>query len=223
MKKQDGAAMIVVMCVMVVTVALSLALLLSASVMLNNANRANRKEQCRITAISVSDALKERILSYEYRGEDGFPSNEPSGIRETGEAKEKLEMKLQTIVTNAWYSYDPSAIGVEKLQKQGKDTFTYVQKENPDSKLPGTTTLKLYWMDETDENLKTLDRNKIEEAAEKFQSVVLYVEVTNTVGEESSTIISLFHPLPGKIDEKKKVWESWSWVYDGRGWEGGDS
>ena len=59
--RNKGAAMIVVLCIMAVLMALSLAVLLSASVVMGNAQKAATREQCRLTAITFSEALEEKL------------------------------------------------------------------------------------------------------------------------------------------------------------------
>lgn len=228
MKKhgREGSAMIMVMCMMIVAVALSLVLLLTASILVSNATRSNNKEQCRINAVSVSDVLIEEITSFTYDETDGDGSVPP--LKDASEKDTTLKGKLKTVVTSEWYAYNPNAGELEKLETKGKDYFTYeLQTEG----LPGETVLELYWVDETDENLKKLDMSKPSEAMSYFQSVLLYVKVTSTVGEESSTIISQFQPVvqsksaadPTGNPETDKAWESWSWKYIGHEWERGNS
>lgn len=201
-KNQQGVAMVVVMVTMLCVTALCLALLLTASVMMMNAVRTNQKEQCRITAVSVSQALVEQVKGYSYHG---APSSQ-------ADKESSLDKKLQTVATAQWYAYDKDASTVEQIQTRGKDYFTY---ELTDSQLPGKTVLELYWIDESGE-LNNLTPEQIEERSESFQSLVLYAKVTNTTGRESSTIINKFMPVV------ETDW-SWKWVYMGREWERSDS
>lgn len=222
-KRQEGSAMVVVMCVMIVTVALSLSLLLTSSVLINNAIRSNDKEQCRINAITVSDVLIQEIKAfapYTAADENGvFPSN----MTNKGE---NLRAKLKTVVTTEWYAYDANAGTLGQLETRGKDYFSY---EIELDGLPGTTRLDMYWIDETGDQLRKLDMEDQEEAAGLFGNVVLYLKVTSTVGRESSTIISKFYPLvqmnseKAETDGEKKTWASWSWKYLGHDWERGVS
>lgn len=207
-KRQEGSAMIIVMCVMVITMALALSLLLISSVMMMNATRANQKEQCRITAVSVSEVVIEEIKKFEYTGSP-IPSPTKTG----------LEGKLQTVGTTEWYAYDKYAGSIEQIMKKDKDYFSY---ELSGTDLPGKTVLSLYWINESG-----LDITNPEDEVKAFRSLVLYVKVTNTVGEESATILSSFHPLVNKgKDENGNEDETigdWFWEYDGHQWERGDS
>lgn len=214
-RRQSGSAMIVVMCVMVVVVALSLVLLLTASILVTNATRSNTKEQCRINAISVSNVLIEEITSLEYDDTDGSarPTEHAEGKDDT------LKGKLNTVATSAWYAYKPDAGDLEKLETNEKDRFTYELKTEG---LPGKTVVELYWKDETDGELKELNKKDPQEAADKFQSVLLYVVVTSTVGQESSTIISTFNPNT-PVMNGDGTWKSWNWQYSGHEWERGNS
>lgn len=224
-KRREGSAMIVVMCVMIVTVALSLALLLTASVLVNNAIRANDKEQCRINAVSVSDALVDAISKFDvYSAADANGTPEPSWNMPGRDSD--LRAKLKTVVTSEWFAYDESAGTLGQLETKGKDYFTYEMELDG---LPGTTRLEMYWLDETGEQLKKLDMTDQETAAGIFGNVILYLKVTSTVGKESSTIMSKFHPLvntePVTMDDGTESgrWTYWSWEYMGREWERGVS
>ena len=224
-KRQEGSAMIMVMCVMIIAVALSLVLLLTASILVSNAARSNNKEQCRINALSVSDVLIQEIESFTYNGTDGDGYVPPS--KDASDKDSTLKGKLKTVVTSEWYAYNPNAGELEQFENNGKDYFTY---ELTPGGLPGVTSVDLYWVDETDENLKKLDMKRPVEAASYFHSVALYLKVTSTVGEESSTIISRFQPIvKTKLiettgnPELDEAWESWTWKYIGHEWERGNS
>lgn len=237
-KKREGSAMIVVVCVMIVAVALSMALLLTASILINNAIRTSNKEQCRINSISVSDLLMKEIDLIRYDGSEETGSlhnlvtaedfNAYVPPRSDAEGRNHtLAGKLKTVVTNEWYAYNPDAGILEQLETSEKDYFTY---DLGDCGLPGETTVELYWIDESDYNLKNLDMSQPFDAAEKFQSVLLYLKVTSTVGEESSTIISTYQPVVNtkRMDDtgdvlQDEAWEYWEWKYRGHEWERGDS
>lgn len=224
-KRQEGSAMIVVMCVMVVTVALSLALLLTSSVLVNNANRANDKEQCRINAVSVSEALLYEIDNFpEYTKADANGEAQPSA--EMPGREDDLRAKLKTVVTTEWFAYNEKAGTLGQLETKGKDYFTYdITMEG----MPGTTRLEMYWIDETGEELRKLDMTDPVAASGTFGSVILYLKVTSTVGRESSTIISRYQPLvqlepsSDADDTEGRQWESWKWKYLGHEWERGAS
>ena len=237
-KNQKGSAMIVVICVMVVAVALSVTLLLTASILINNAIRSGNKEQCRINAITVSELLIEEIGNIRYDGlEDLAPGESLTTAKDFNHhvpplsnaagRGDTLAGKLKTVVTKEWYSYDPDAGTLGQLDTSGKDFFTYWLE---DCGLPGETKLELYWMDESGENLKNLDMGKPFDAADKFQNLILYIKVTSTVGEESSAIISTFNPVVQRdvmgetgdpaLDE---AWTAWMWNYRGHEWERGNS
>lgn len=223
-KRQEGSAMIVVMCVMVMACALSLALLLSSSVLIRNAQRANQKEQCRITAVSVSDLLKQEIAGV--GSEPGYVYEELPKPNPENKGN-SLKDKLQSVLTTEWYSYDKHAGTSDKILKGSKAYFSY---ELTGGDLPGSTVADFYWIDETGENLKELDFDDLETASGLFQSLKLYVKVTSTVGEESSTILSVYHPVVNTQSEEASgtgqetvKWVNWTWQYDGRDWERGDS
>lgn len=213
-RNNQGSALIVVLCVMAFAVALSLTLLLTASALVTNAARSNNREQCRIAAVSVSDLLADEItknIRYDGAGE--------SGIRPDSQAEGKatsLKGRLKTVCTSAWYAYQQSQGTIANLRT---DSFTYQLTEGT---IPGKTTVRLYWNDEIEDGLQISDGSEPEEVMESFEdSVVLYVEVTNSLGNESCTVISMFKPYFDKNTEvNAEGWHPWSWHYEGHKWEG---
>lgn len=222
-KRQEGSAMVVVMCVMIVTVALSLSLLLTSSVLINNAIRSNDKEQCRINAITVSDALVNEIKKIE---KDRYTDADNGVLPSVMADREKnLRAKLKSVTTNEWYAYDVNAGTLGQLGTRGRDYFTY---DVVLDGLPGTTRLDMYWINAKGEPLPKLDilvKEDPNEAAEEFSNVMLYLKVTSTVGRESSTIISTFYPIPDPEEREngEGTWKNWYWQYSGHEWERGAS
>lgn len=208
-KHQEGAAMIVVMCVMVVAVALSLALLLSASVVATNAVRSSRREQCRILAVSVSEAFCKEVESYENSGH--FSS-------EQEEEMMPLQEILKSVATAEWPSHDASA--KDGLDWEKRNVICY---ELDSTVLPGETMAELYWTDEGEEAVMDLDLEDLEEVAGLFSRITLYVKVTSTIGEESCSVINCFQPGGVKTDIAESTESDWKWIYIGHEWEGGDA
>lgn len=95
-KEQRGAAMVVVLCVMAVFLALSITILLSASVALNSAKQNVLSEQCRIQAVTFSDLVDDAM-------ED---------------TKSELGNYLKKKMTAGWEAYQENGqdTAVEKLQ-----------------------------------------------------------------------------------------------------------
>lgn len=242
-KRQEGSALIVVLCVMVVTMALSLSLLLAASVSIQNANRANNKEQCRVNAVSVSNVLIEEIKTFRYGDtlsedtynydtmpDEGETAADPDNYKRPIAPNEQLRDKLQTVNTSSWYAYNSSAGQIESWVTSGQQEYTYVL-DTEGGVLPGTTKVTMYWVNENEDNEKCPDAFHPEEAQGWFMGIKLYLRVTSTVGEESSVIISCFKPTvnlgdipvdPSNPDSQHK-WASWSWDYLGHEWERGTS
>ena len=210
-KRQEGSAMILVMCVMVVIVALVMSLLLSASVLIMNANRSNQKEQCRIAAISMSEVLCDEILL------NGNYTTAPSAEGQAGTSSE-LANKLHTVFSSAWLQYHSDAGTVQQIQIEARGIYRYEMKNE---NMPLTETkVEMYWT-----QAEELDRNPedtIQELIEKFEDVTLYVKVTCIVGEEASTIISAYKPYTDSTEIPDKEDFSWKWAFDGPVWEGSE-
>lgn len=239
-KRQDGSAMIVVVCIMVMTTALCLALLLTASVSIQNANRANNKEQCRVNAVSVSNVLIEEIKTFRYGDTLSTETMDydtvldtteadmnPVGYKRPIEPDKELRDKLQTVNRSSWYAYNSDLGSLESWATKGKREYTYILQG--EEALPGNTVVSLYWVDENEEGTERPDEGDPETAATWFEGIKLYVKVTSTVGEESSTIISSFQPSveTGTVktpDGSSQIkWTSWEWDYQGHEWERGES
>lgn len=209
-KHQEGAAMIVVMCVMVVAVALSLALLLSASVVVTNAVRSSRREQCRILAVSVSEAFCKEVESYQ---NPGHASSEQE------EEMIPLQEILKSVATAEWPSYDASAKDGPDWEK--RNVICY---ELDSTVLPGETVAELYWTEEDEEAVMDLDlEDDLEGVAGLLSGITLYVKVTSTIGEESCSVINCFQPGGVKTDIAESTGSDWKWIYIGHEWEGGDA
>lgn len=209
-QNQKGSAMIVVMCVLVLTMALGLALLLTASVLIRNAVRSNDKEQCRINAVTISDLLIEKIGNIEYSVENGYDADKIMPIFDAAGANDSLEGKLKTIWTRNWKYYSED-LGVLETLNEKERLFTY--KLDEDCGLPGSTKAEFYFVSESRLNLEDY-KGREEEAVSDFGDIILYVKVTSTVGEETASIINSFKPTV------KSEWESWRWNNRGRVWEG---
>lgn len=204
-KRQEGSAMVLVMCVMVVVMALSFALLLSASVLSMNAIRSNQKEQCRIAAISVSDALRDEIETH------GKYTTRP---REGGNTS-TLAGKLHTVFSTDWIRYQRGVGTIQQIQIDTRGVYHY---EMTHEDMPSTkTTVQMYWEQEEEEDPNPEDEIQVVE--EKLRGVTLYIKVTCQVGEEASTITSIYSPESIKYNESGDDF-SWEWSYEGHDWEG---
>ena len=79
-KRQEGSAMVVVMCVMLITTILCLELLLAASASARNIRRIGERTQCRVNAYSVSGVLIDEITGAPEYGD----VTEDGALREDG-------------------------------------------------------------------------------------------------------------------------------------------
>ncbi|PWJ73793.1 UNVERIFIED_CONTAM: hypothetical protein C7383_111129 [Murimonas intestini] len=128
--RNKGAAMIVVLCIMAVLMALSLAVLLSASVVMGNAQKAATREQCRLTAITFSEALEEK-LTEDY--DDPTFKVENEGIR---------TYLREAISSKQWLYYNEAEAG-HNSKKAVTRSFTV---ENlPSDSAYGDIAVDMYW------------------------------------------------------------------------------
>ncbi|MGL5435368.1 MAG: hypothetical protein ACRDBO_08235 [Lachnospiraceae bacterium] len=211
---RNGYVMILVMVVMGLVISLCLALLMSVSLLMASARTAGQKEQSHIYAVSLSRAFRERT--------EGFSYTNPPG-KNLNSRKTSLQARLQTAATLSW---------------QSGEILTY---ELESDALQGSTTVAMYWLDSNNSltELEITDSGDMAEAAEEFAGVRLYVTVTNTIGKDSSSVITVYRPNihtkiihvegadangDGQPDsrEERTVWTGWQWIYDGQSWEGSD-
>ena len=98
---QEGIAMIIVVCIMAVLVMMSLALLLAASVMTQNAGRVKDQEQSRILAVSLADELEKELTVT------------PSQHEKTPDAGTILEFINSQILSESWSSGEEQTFSLD--------------------------------------------------------------------------------------------------------------
>ena len=129
---KEGIAMIIVVCIMAVLVMMSLALLLAASVMTQNAGRVKDQEQSRILAVSLADELEKELTVT------------PSQHEKTSDAGTILEFVNSKIISGSWpsgeeqtFSLDSSALNLSN-ELSAQVTLSWEEGEN------GCTDASLY-------------------------------------------------------------------------------
>ena len=129
---QEGIAMIIVVCIMAVLVMMSLALLLAASVMTQNAGRVKDQEQSRILAVSLADELEKELTVT------------PSQHEKTPDAGTILEFVNSKIISESWpsgeeqtFTLDSSALN-QSNELSAQVTLSWEEGEN------GCTDASLY-------------------------------------------------------------------------------
>lgn len=131
---QKGYTMIVVMCLMCLFVALSLSILLSATLIVSRANQSFAQEQSRISAITFSEWLKGQL------------GTDPGESAFCAKINEQLE-------DPSWLDYDPGTVG-HGASETIKKTDAVLQPDDPafpaDEKF-GHISTQVYW--------ETSDRN----------------------------------------------------------------
>lgn len=153
--KNKGVAMIVVLCIMAVLMALSLAIILSASVVMGNAQKAAIREQCRLTAITFSEALEEK-LTEDY--DDPTYKLENEGIR---------TYLREAISSNEWLYYNEAEAGHSSKKAV---TRSFSVDGLPEDSAYGDITVDMYW--ESDGTIA------IEDEELKYSNSILAVAVT---------------------------------------------
>lgn len=172
-KRQEGSAMVVVMCVMLITTILCLELLLAASASARNIRRIGERTQCRVNAYSVSGVLIDEITGAPEYGD----VTEDGALREDGNS---VRSQLQT--------------AFHKIENGERRLGEKLEYELAPGTLPGETMVDLYWLDEGGDTDETSEEIRSVDAFSRPENAVLCLKVTSTVGGESSTVYSYFKP-----------------------------
>lgn len=127
-KKNSGAAMIAVLCIMAIFVTLCLAMLLTSSVLLNRAYKTGYQEQCRVSAVTMSKELEQELRD-EDPAADSFYSSVTTQIQYYLNGTDK-----------SWPYLNTNELG-HGVKSGVYKTYTM---ENPNDET-GTINLELYW------------------------------------------------------------------------------
>lgn len=192
--KNRGEAMIVVLCIMAVLMALSLAMLLSASVVMGNAQKSFIREQCRLTAITFSEALEEK-LTEEY--DDALFGIENEGLR---------RFLRDAISTGQWDYYNEGKAGHNSKKAV---THSYNLNGLDEDSAYGDIKVDMYW--EWDEE-KAVDKEAL-----KFSNSILSVNVTCEYKGQTQKIKSQYtlkcqYESSVSAEEGEEPPVSWNWV-----------
>lgn len=194
--QKKGEAMIVVLCIMAVLMALSLAMLLSASVVMGNAQKSFIREQCRLTAITFSEAIEEK-LTEDY--DDALFGLENEGLR---------RYLRDVISTGQWKYYNEGEAG-SSSKKAVTHSFKVQGLENSEGDSPyGDISVDMYW--EWD-GTKAVGEGEL-----KYSNSILGVNVTCSYKGQTQKVKSQYS-LKCQYEESvvegdAKPPVSWTWV-----------
>lgn len=190
-KKNEGVTTIVVVCVMAVIMTLALGLLLSASVLLNTAQKTAAKEQCRILAVSFSDEVRKELISSEYQYDS--QSSETAGRVEKTGASPLWHYIKQSISEGSWPYYNEAE---GSLHNKENAWYTFTMQPAGAASQIADTKITLYWEPDSD--------NKI--------PARLITRVTVTVKEQSCTITDTYELSANGSQD----YSAWNWKHSHR-------
>lgn len=190
-KNQKGAAMIIVLCVMMVILVLCVSVLLSTSMILANANHAFAKEQCRIWAVSLSEQLDQALLT---------PAFETADEEAAANDQTLWFYVKSSLQDGSWPYLDDAEIGHDA--DFALRHFSLAADDAPEGVAAAVAEMDIsaYW-------LRT--------EADSFEDISLHVEVSATVNGQSCTISSEYALSLleiGADDETQPSYEQWSWI-----------
>ena len=162
LRERSGAAMIAVLCILAIFLTLCLSMLLTASVLMQNAENRRYEEQCRISAVTMSKELERALCT-------------PSEEDKSNGIYKYIQENLKTNSAGSW-PYQKS----DELGHGDNSAGMYREFTLADSDLaggPGTVSLKMYWEWERDADLG---------------DIVLHMDVTVRKNRSSHTIKSIY-------------------------------
>lgn len=127
LKEKSGAAMIAVLCILAIFLTLCLSMLLTASVLMQNANNRMYEEQCRVSAVTMSKELEENLCFPDEGGTAGFYSYIKNNMALSG--------------PSSWPYLNPDELG----HGENSGVYRSFELENADTSGTGAVTVKLYW------------------------------------------------------------------------------
>lgn len=193
-KNEEGSALIPVLCILCILAAFVLALVLASYQVLTQAQRAATKEQCRLSAITLSDQIRSELEAEEE--EDSTALNEIQQYlydsiyvnKSWKYYNEKEEQHSDKIDTARTLTFDT---------KSGSETWKYT----------GEPVIKMYW-----------ESNEEDQKAGKYENIVLVVKVTSTLRGQKYTVTTQYElkkPNTEGTDWSKT--ENWKWAHS---WSG---
>lgn len=186
MRKENrkGDAMIVVLCIMTILVTLCLSMLLASSVLINNAQKKAAQEQCRVSAVTMSQVMEADLGSkgdeLNFNVESGLYLYVQLGIGKNGEGVD-------------WPYYNPDEIGHGETSPNIYRNFT---SDSFHESTTGDIEVRLYW--EWDSYSKEhADMDKI----------TLHVDVTAKKQGQQHTVFSTY-----SLDVLDDAQKTWTWT-----------
>lgn len=192
---QKGIAMIIVVCIMAVMMALSLALLAASALLIGNAQSASDKEQARIFTLSVNRELEEALTISEEE------ASEKGGTGLWSWVNEKLK-------NDQWPEY-----GGDWDQGEQDGSILYLTMDHAEAigegKVIKSCEIVMYW-ESLGENqlLKKLPQGGYETVTE--EDLELTIRVTCATGKNKYTLSSVFGCRKTQDDE------DYYWYVSGR-------
>lgn len=139
---KKGDAMIMVICIMAIFLALSLAAILSASTLMSGSIKSRTKEQCRLSAITFS-----KVLEAELTRKNDYED------RKNG-STDSLRSYLRKQMESGWTYYNEDELGHSDLKERKKefdlDSSSFTDLDHPEDNF-GEIHVAVYWTAEAGE------------------------------------------------------------------------
>lgn len=168
-KNKKGDAMIMVICIMAIFLALSLAAIFSASSLMSGALKSKTRDQCRLSAVTFSKMLKE-----EFEWKTDYEDTE----------KNKLRNYIREEMEGGWTYYNEGEAGHTNLEQLKKEFTVNAAAIGDMNENAGEMTVSVYW---------TSDQTSFSPHTYKdFQSAKVVIEVTCKREKQEQTIRTFY-------------------------------
>lgn len=207
-EKNRGAAMVIVLCVMVVFLALSTTILLAGSVTLNNARNSIYFEYGKAQAVSLSE-LFARDMQQKLSDAPGTVSGGAAGV----ENQSLVRYVRDEIVKKGWKPYDEEAGNEgEAIKRFTLDTGVGTEDESKHE-----IRIAMYWTWEGDIDETNIKDNEGDLAD---QGVSLFIDVYSVLNDAEYHVKREFHLDSMNDNTDAASWDDypylWTWKTMGR-------
>ncbi len=199
-ERNRGAAMVIVLCVMVVFLALSATILLAGSVTLNTARNNVIFERSKVQAASLSELFVKELENQDI--------NSSALIRHVRDQ----------IMGEGWSAYDEDAFLEENKKSGALKTYTMDKDDSTHQRIR----IEMYWIWESDptESDPTEDMDPIDETTLSDKGVRLFVDVISTLNDMEYHVkreFELTRSDSANPDSEKKVDYPYLWNWSAMG------
>lgn len=191
-KNENGSALIPVLCILFILAAFVLTMIFAAHQVLTMAQRSATKEQCRLTAITLSEQIGSQL-----EAEDGSDSTKLNGFQQY------LYDKI--FADDEWKYYNEEEEAHSDKEKAVRSFELNMTEDG--STFVGDSTMKIYW-----------ESNQEDQDALRYENIVLVVKITSSLRGQKYTVTTQYElKKPGTETVDWSSTENWKWAHSWNG------